>query len=1382
MGTVGAQESVNQPFRSPTSFDQAKQRSLEFGQWAKQRRENFIENKQTPVSNVLSSRPHPKVEGQSELPQIGPAVEHAGSKTNLGEKGSGCENDNILTSGDLKGHISPAVNAETFSSLANLTNVLIWGTILQQHVKLLVDTGAAVTVISDKFFNEVLRTKYSMTQNQQFESIKTANGNTVAVTGAVSFSVTIGNLDYVCDAVVVPNLSYNVVLGRDFLHKFNAIIDVRGHKVTFSEQNTVFFAVGDSPPIVSDVRAAKTFVIEGHSEVVIPAFLTSFPSEPVIGLIEAVPKLSDRYHLLGAPSLSKPNNDGMVTFRMCNPLDDPVLLHRGTTIGKFSETSPADEIHPLQNNPKHPSISALGSSPATRKKLGTDQNNDSLNFRSLPSPALSTDENTQLKALLEEYSDIFASSSLDLGHTSIVRHEIDTGTAQPIKQAPYRVSQSQKSDIERHISDMLEQNIIEESASPWSSPVVLVKKKDGTSRFCVDYRKLNAVTRKDSFPLPRIDDAIDSLRGAKYFTTLDMQSGYHQVAMHPNSKEKTAFISHAGLYHFHVLSFGLTNAPPQFQRLMSRVLLGLEWKICLVYIDDVIVFSSTFEEHIHRLRLVFDRFRQANLKLKPAKCHFAQASVNYLGFIVSSKGVLPDPAKLAAVDSFPVPKSVKEVRSFLGLCNYYRRFVEKFASIASPLNRLTRKDVSFVWTPECEEAFVELKRRLCSPPILAYPDFHQPFHLYTDASQSAIGYVLGQVIDGKEVVIAYGGRELNSAETRYSTTEREALAVVEGIKKYQPYLTGQKFFVHTDHGSLSWLMRVKDPTGRLARWALRLQQHDFDIIHRSGASNGNADALSRRPYAAAADSSSKSSSDAAYPVAALDPPCPQPSTLSTLQRQDPELYAIIAYLESATLPIEDSHARSILLSIDSFYLNEDGILFHLWTPGKRHVKSLVSQVVIPASLRHEILVACHDDPTAGHLGIFKTYEKVRSRYYWNGMYKDIEHWCKSCIDCAMKKIPRGKHKAPLLPIPVDGAFDRVAMDILGPFPVSHDGNRYIIVFSDYYTRWPEAFALPSVEAPRLAELIVNEIVARHGAPRTLLSDRGPNFLASIVKEVSKIMNIRRTHTTAYHPQTDGLVERFNGTLAEGLSMYVSTHQKDWDRHLPMILFAYRVSPSATTGESPFYLLYGREPRLPIDTALLLPDDNLSSSVWELRARIVRNLEEAEQIIKSNTELAQQRMKSHYDQRSAEAPYDIGAKVWVYTPKTRKGLSKKLTHHYHGPYRIVSKLSPVHFKLRTLDNRPVSVPVHANRLKPCYDATDRPIVPPASEIDDLHLKDVDLPEESFLEQNEQLTDEQPQEQEQNIEKPFNEPMITRPEDRFQPHEIKTSRWIKPGGLS
>ena len=460
------------------------------------------------------------------------------------------------------------------------------------------------------------------------------------------------------------------------------------------------------------------------------------------------------------------------------------------------------------------------------------------------------------------------------------------------------------------------------------------------------------------------------------------------------------------------------------------------------------------------------------MKLKPSKCHFARTSVNFLGFVVSSSGILPDPDKLEAVKSFPTPASVKEVCSFLGLCNYYRRFVENFAKIASPLNRLTRKNVPFVWDPDCETAFQDLKCRLCAPPILSYPDFTQPFHLHTDASQFALGCVLGQTIEGKEHVIAYGGRELNIAETRYSTTEREALAVVDGIKRYQPCLTGQKFYVHTDHGSLSWLMKVKDPTGRLARWALQLQQYDFEIIHRPSPQNGNADAISRRFYLSSQtlplDQPQPPSppKPATLPVTMIDHLCPSAPTLHTLQRQDAELFDIISYLESAELPENEGKALSLMLSIDSYYLDSNGILCHWWMPGKRHTKSICSQVVIPAALRHNILVACHDDTTAAHLGATKTYEKVRLRYYWHGIFKDIEHWCRSCIDCAMKKVPRNHHRAPLMPIPVEGAFDRVVMDILGPFPTTHDGNKYIIVFSDYYTRWPEACALPSVEAPR----------------------------------------------------------------------------------------------------------------------------------------------------------------------------------------------------------------------------------------------------------------------------------------------------------------------------
>ena len=561
-------------------------------------------------------------------------------------------------------------------------------------------------------------------------------------------------------------------------------------------------------------------------------------------------------------------------------------------------------------------------------------------------------------------------------------------------------------------------------------------------------------------------------------------------------------------------------------------------------------------------------------------------------------------------------------------------------------------------------------------------------------------------------------------------------------------------------------MNVKDPTGRLARWALTLQQYDFEIHHRPGVQNGAADALSRRTYG-----SSKLPNDVplSLPVPVIDHPCPPSVPLRTLQRQDADLYDIIAYLEHEDLPSTDVKARSLLLSIESYYLDENGLLCHFWSPGKRKHQSLRSQVVIPACLRHDVLVSCHDDPTAGHLGQIKTYDKVRNRYYWHGMFKDVEHWCRTCIDCAMRKRPRNHHKAPLLPIPVEGPFDRVAMDILGPLPTTHDGNRYVIVFSDYYTGWPEAYALPSVEAPRIAQLLVDEILARHSAPRTLLSDRGSNFLASIVKSICDIMNTRRTHTTAYHPQTDGLVERFNATLCEGLSMYVSTHQKDWDKHLPMILFAYRVAPNATTGDSPFYLLYGREPHLPFDTSLLLPDSNVSSSVAELRSRVIHNLEESRKIVSANTQLAQQRMKEQYDKTAAPVSFEIGSRVWVYTPKSRKGLSKKLAHNFHGPYRIVSKLSPVHFKLRTMDNRPVSVPVHANRMKAYYDPSDRPIAAPSFEETSPDLADTDLPPDSFQTKN---TDRPslPTPVDNALTRLDEEPAITRPEDTFTPAEI------------
>ena len=764
----------------------------------------------------------------------------------------------------------------------------------------------------------------------------------------------------------------------------------------------------------------------------------------------------------------------------------------------------------------------------------------------------------KLQSLLSEYRDIFALTPEELGRTGLVKHRIDTGDHPPLRQRPYRVAEHQRGIIEEHITDMLNRGIIQPSTSPWASPIILVKKKDGTDRFVVDYRRLNSVTCKDSFPLPRIDDALDALNGTKWYSCLDLMSGYWQVEMEPESREHTAFISHSGLFEFLVVPFGLTSAPSTFSRLMEYVLRNLTYKICLIYLDDILIYSRTFDEHLTNLRQVFDRLRHANLKLKPSKCNFACQKVTYLGHVISSAGVSPDEDKISAVRDFPRPHNVKTTRSFLGLANYYRRFVKDFAKLAAPLNQLLRKDQKFVWTDTCEQAFISLKTALTTAPILVFPDFKEPFHLYTDASNEGLGATLGQIHDGREVVIAYAGRDLNKAERNYSTTEREALGVIFGIKKFQPYIHGRKFILHTDHHSLKWLMSITDPTGRLARWSLLIQQHDFEIRHRPGVSHANADALSRRPYPLSSPS-----------ISAYSVPGVPTSQLQDMQRKDPDLADLINYLETSQLPDNDTTARRLLLTIDDYFLSEDGLLFHLWTPKGQGRPSICQQLVIPSALRHEILTWAHDDPTGAHFGMLKTYERLRLRYYWRKMFADVSHWCRSCCDCAMRKSPRNRHKAPLLPIPVQDAFERVACDIVGPFPVSKSGNRYIVVFSDYLTKWPEAFPVPSIEAPVIARLFVDEIFSRHGAPRTFLTDRGSNFLSSLVTEVCRLLNTKKVNTTAYHPQTDGLVERFNNTLVEAISAYVSTNHDDWDLYIPAILFAYRVSPSVSTGDSPF---------------------------------------------------------------------------------------------------------------------------------------------------------------------------------------------------------------------
>ena len=609
-----------------------------------------------------------------------------------------------------------------------------------------------------------------------------------------------------------------------------------------------------------------------------------------------------------------------------------------------------------------------------------------------------------------------------------------------------------------------------------------------------------------------------------------------------------------------------------------------------------------------------------------------------------------------------------------------------------------------------------------------------------------------QVQDNVEVVIGYWGRNFSAAEKNYSTSEREALAVVQGIKAFRPYLYGRHFTVHTDHHALKWLMSIKDPEGRLARWALSLQQYSFDIQHRSGKSHGNADGLSRRSYD--------------NPLASLnfiDAPGPRFDDVKNLQRQDPELRDTITYLENNVLPENARVSRAVLSSIHDFFLDEHGLLCRIYIPSGRRVKVPRKTVVVPQALKGEILTLMHDDVFGSHLGTLKTYEKIRQRYYWQGMSQDVQHWCKSCVHCAMKKNPPARSKGPLLPLSVgDAPFDRVACDAIGPLTKTRNGNRYIIVFSDYLTRWVESFATPTIDSVQVAKLFVNNIIARFGAPRVLLTDRGSNFISGLVREICHIVNTEKVFTSAYHPQTDGLVERFNGTLIQCLSFYCSSKQDDWDEQISSVCFAYNTSPSEVTGESPFYLLYGRDARLPID-ASLLPPTTLTGSYADYREQVVRNVTEAQAIARDNIQRAQQNMKLRHDENVTFTEFQAGEKVWIYTPKPRKGLSKKLRFHWHGPFRILKRLSENHYLVKTLDNKKVPNTVHVSRMKRYIDPNSRPIDVPV-EVDDFDtcLREEDLPVDSFV----------PQDVSNNIEPEMPETLSSPPEN-VQPPVVQLS---------
>ena len=886
----------------------------------------------------------------------------------------------------------------------------------------------------------------------------------------------------------------------------------------------------------------------------------------------------------------------------------------------------------------------------------------------------------EAKEMLKRNAKVFSKDDMDMGRTNLVKHHIKLTDPVPFKEAYRRIPPQMYDEVKTHLQEMLDLGAVRPSNSPWASAIVLVRKKDGRLRFCIDLRKLNNRTVKDAYSLPRIESILDSLGGAQIFSTLDLKAGYWQVEMAEECKAYTAFTcGPLGFYECDTMPFGTTNAPATFQRLMHDCLGELNMNWCIVYLDDIIIFSDTKEEHLKRLEAVFQKLCAAGLKLKPSKCFFFREEIEYLGHVVSGKGISTNPKKIEAVSKWPTPKTVYDVRSFLGFVGYYRRFIKNFSRITKPIREVitglenqskrTAKKTYIEWTDAADTAFEHLKAMCVSTPILAYPDYQLPFTLHTDSSTDGLGAVLYQKQDGKLRVIAYASRSVSKAESNYPAHKLEFLALKWAVcEKFHEYLYGSKSFeVFTDNNPLTYVLTSAKLDACGQRWVAKLANYNFSIRYRCGVSNTEADALSRIKWPEAlsdnvdidngcmdthvinailAGAVTKSSLIESVSCSAkvipteLDKETGKLSSINWAkeQRLDPNLGVIIRLIESGQLikrklqGKDSSEIKSFLRNKKSLKLFKD-VLYRKSYSDNSTSKKTLWQLVVPKLFRERALLGCHDD--VGHQGILRTLSLLRERFYWPGMQEEATQHVLKCSRCLRRKTP--PQVAPLQPILVTQPLELVHMGYLSLEP-SKGNIENVLVITDHFTRYALAYPSKTQTAQATARILWDNFICHYGFPEKFISDQGRNFESDLIKELCKIAGVKKVHTTPYHPQGNGQCERFNSTLYNMLGTLSEEEKSDWKSHLGCMTHAYNCTKHASTTYYPYYLMFGRHPRLPIDVEFGLNKPNCSDNSSKSRyiQKLRRRLNYAFQKASKYSDQQASKYKHSYD-KSVKGP-------------------------------------------------------------------------------------------------------------------------------------------------
>jgi transposase InsO family protein len=1206
---------------------------------------------------------------------------------------------------------------------------LLYATLTVNHTPLqtLIDTGASATCIS---LQALQRTSHFRYVNHTSSSFVLADGAVpLHIRGSVELCMRFGNRFITFYALVTEKLCVDLILGMDFLVAFHAVIDVKsqrfsvdvdGHRTTIRVDDQlrrplvpIYSCAATIVPPNSSVNVLVSSPVSSLSAYLIPTstFLEHrqlsssqrtvtvhrHHSSLLVTNTTDFPQLIPRHFCFGY--LLSPHAEHQSYFNQISALCTRYNEKKNRQVFSHIVPRPSPSSRPSGSLPPHPPrmpgrLSAIFSSTPPSKSCSLQHTLDLLSQH-----LLDATQSTTLSSLLSDFSGLFDNSRHNISD-AVIENVFNTIPHSPPAFRPHR-NPHHRQETQRLIEEFLDAGIIQESNSPYAAPGFIVPRKENRpGRLVVDYRALNKVTIPDASPLPHGEDLLQELgKGYRYFSKLDLKSGYHQFRLPAADRSKTAFVVSQGHYEFLVLSMGPQNAPAGFQKTMYNIMQPCR-EFCQVFLDDIVIYSKTFDEHMHHLRLAFGTLAKAKLVLNASKCALAVETVVVLGHLVSATSITPTPNAIQAILDLPEPRTLKQANKFLGGLAYYRKFVPHFARTAAPIHQvanLTRdKRHLFKWSTAQSQAFRALKQQLTTAPLfLHFPVADVPLQLCTDASGIATGGVLYQDIDGKRHNLFYHSKVLLPIEQKYSVPEKEALAIFHCLQRMRTLVLGRPVHIHTDHCPICGMLTKPVNNRRIERVANLIQEYQIaEMKHIGGKSNCLADYLSRPfddplfdiPYGLESRILSPPAPDflssftpspnivsamtlrprnkrrsppVCDPSSSLDPhvdvtsplpvdlttdapntTAPSPNSFNSddmqqAQAQDADVRSIIAQL-TATRPVRST--------LSSSFIMKHSLLHKLvsLTP-KSHRKTAVPY--LPSSMVHSLLIAMHDDPyQGGHFSTDKMLSKIRSRYWWPRMRTAIQLHVHACTLCQQYNYNRQKKPGHLRPIPPTAIpFHMIGMDFCGPFVESPSDNKYVLVVTDLFTHYVTAIALPACTAELTALTLFRHIFCKYGVCSTLLTDQGSHFNNNLMRALQHLVGYNHILSTPYHPQTNGVVERFNASMVVQVSKLQQTHHNNWDDYLDAIVFAYNISQHKTTKYSPFELLFGRSPILPIDSPPRYFHFDRPNDYF---ANLQRILNVYHQHAKTNIVDQQRYNKQRYDHNRQDPHYALGARVFT----------------------------------------------------------------------------------------------------------------------------------------